>query len=541
MSPNTLLESTHIRSTGQGHDNMRSEPKDPMITSESTDSILGGEVLRRIGHSLRSPLSEIAITARLMLGEGVDLEQRRNLARIEDSADQILDVLNDLLDVAELDSGNLTVQEVPFRLPDVIREAVRAQRVLADERSIPLTVHGLSALPTDLIGDPGRIRQVLGHLISDSIRAVSHGKVQVAAQLVEHSPSSAVVRFGVRRSGAALTADQLADIESPFNHSLASGHTSGMDLAIASKIVEAMGGRLATVKPTSAEPIIEFTLTFARTAIHDEAHGVPGSESKWVAIVAENPAVGASFVDSLRIDGFEPTLYESIALASTAISLSDDPSTTPSVVVLAPSDDPFEAASRAMASPVLGRSRILLVVPHGQRGDAEACVNLGVGGYLPQPASSVDLIDAVRMLAVRQSNVGPLITRHWLRERRRPLRILVADDSPTGRAVVMRSLEQIGHTTEGAVDGRQAIEMVEAGDFDVVLMDMEMPEMDGVEATRALRGLDGPASKTPVVGVSAHAFSADRAACLAAGMNEHFTKPFRIEELQVALERLVES
>ena len=105
----------------------------------------------------------------------------------------------------------------------------------------------------------------------------------------------------------------------------------------------------------------------------------------------------------------------------------------------------------------------------------------------------------------------------------------------------MRSLEQIGHTTEGAVDGRQAIEMVESGDFDVVLMDMEMPEMDGVEATRALRGLAGPSSRTPVVGVSAHAFSADRAACLAAGMNEHFTKPFRIEELQVALERLVES
>ena len=512
-----------------------------MITSESTQSILGGEVLRRIGHSLRSPLSEIAITARLMLGDGVDVEARRNLARIEDSADQILDVLNDLLDVAELDSGNLLIQDVAFRLPDVIREAVRSQRILAEERSIPLTVHGLSALPTDLIGDPGRIRQVLGHLIADSVNAVSHGKVQVAAQLVEHSTESAVVRFGVRRSGSALTPAQVADIESPFNHSLSSGQTSGMGLAIASKIVEAMGGRLTAVDPTGADPIIEFTLTLARATTGHVVGGAPSATNKWIAIVADNPAIGASFVDSLRVDGFEPTLYESIPLAATAISLSDDPSDSPAVVVLAPSGDPFDAAERASASQALGKPPMLIVVPNGQRGDAETCMSLGIGAYLPQPASSVDLIDAVRMLAVRHTNVGPLITRHWLREHRRPLRILVADDSPTGRAVVMRSLEQIGHSTEGAIDGRQAVALTADAAFDVVLMDMEMPEMDGIDATKAIRAMSGPVSLTPIIGVSAHAFSADREACLAAGMNEHFTKPFRIEELQVALERLVES
>ncbi len=520
---------------------MRSEPKDPMITSESTPSVLGGEVLRRIGHSLRSPLSEIAITARLMLGDGVDVEQRRNLARIEDSADQILDVLNDLLDVAELDTGNLLIQEVAFRLPDVIREAVRSQRILAEERSIPLTVHGLSALPTDLIGDPGRIRQVLGHLIADSVSAVSHGKVQVAAQLVEHTTDAAVVRFGVRRSGAALTPSQVADIESPFSHSLTSGQTSGMGLAIASKIVEAMGGTLTAVDPLGADPIIEFTLTMARATAGDELSGAPAASNTWIAIVADNAAVGASFVDSLRVDSFEPTLYESIPIATTAISMSDDPSDTPAVVVLAPSGDPFEAAERAAASKALRKPPMLLVVPNGQRGDAERCARLGIDGYLPQPASSVDLIDAVRMLAVRHAHDGPLITRHWLREHRRPLRILVADDSPTGRAVVMRSLERIGHTTEAAVDGRQAVDLTKEQAFDVVLMDMEMPEMDGIEATKAIRNLSGPISHTPIIGVSAHAFSADRDACLAAGMNEHFTKPFRIEELQVALERLVES
>ncbi|HEY5650786.1 MAG TPA: histidine kinase dimerization/phospho-acceptor domain-containing protein, partial [Acidimicrobiia bacterium] len=147
---------------------MRSEERDDMTTATSGGvaessghgpSGAGAQILRRFGHSLRSPLNEIAATARLMLSEAIDSDDRQNLARIEDAADQILDVLNDLLDVAELEGGHLSVQTVPFRLPDVIREAVRSQRALASERDVELSVHGLGALPTDLVGGAGRIRQ----------------------------------------------------------------------------------------------------------------------------------------------------------------------------------------------------------------------------------------------------------------------------------------------------------------------------------------------------------------------------------------------
>ena len=186
---------------------MRSDGRDEMTTpttgdvAESKPSAGSGaaQILRRFGHSLRTPLNEIAGTARLMLAESLESEDRRNLTRIEDAADQILDVLNDLLDVAELESGDLSVQRVPFRLPDVIREAIRSQRALASERDIELSVHGLGALPTDLVGDAGRIRQVLGHIVADSIRAASIGRVQVAAQMVDQTPDRARVRFGVRR------------------------------------------------------------------------------------------------------------------------------------------------------------------------------------------------------------------------------------------------------------------------------------------------------------------------------------------------------
>ncbi len=525
---------------------MRSEERDDMASamtedaaeSEQTTGSTGAQILRRFGHSLRSPLNEIAGTARLMLAEALESDDRRNLARIEDAADQMLDVLNDLLDVAELESGDLPVQRVPFRLPDVIREAVRSQRGLAADRDIELSVHGLGALPTDLVGDAGRVRQVLGHIVADSVRASSVGRVQVAAQLVEQTPDRARVRFGVRRP-TPLTREQRDDILRPLAiESVSESRTDGLGLVIASKVIDALGGTLV-VNPGAGDRLLEFTLDFDRAEFVEDPED-PAHDNEWVLVVADNTAHGEDIVDGLRVGGFEPTLYESVALASTAIALSDDSSVVPAVIVLAPTDDPFEAAARAVASPVLSRSRLVLVVSHGERGDSDECIRLGVEGYFPQPVTSVDLIEGVRLLSKRKAD-GPLVTRHSLRERRKQLHVLVADDSPTGRAVVMRSLEQLGHTTSGVSDGRAALDLVRTQNFDAILMDMEMPGMNGLEATAAIRSLPTIAARTPIIGLSAHAFSADRKACLDAGMNEHFTKPFRIEELQMAMERMTRS
>ncbi len=522
---------------------MRSDGRDEMTSATAGDvaesnrgaSSAGAQILRRFGHSLRTPLNEIAGTARLMLTDALESEDRRNLTRIEDAADQILDVLNDLLDVAELEGGQLSIQNVPFRLPDVIREAIRSQRQLAAERDIELSVHGLGALPTDLVGDAGRVRQVLGHIVGDSIRADSIGRVQVAAQMVEQSPERARIRFGVRRP-TPLTPEQFDDILRPLAVEDVSGsRTDGLGLVIASKVIDAMGGSL-TVSPGTGDRLLEFTLDFDRAELVEDPAEVDET-SGWVLVISDNAAQGEDIVHGLRVGGLEPTLYESVALASTAIALSDDSSVVPSVIVLAPSGDPFETAARAVASPVLSRSRIVLVVSHGERGDSDECIRLGVEGYFPQPVTSVDLIEGVGLLAARKAD-GPLVTRHTLRERRKQLHVLVADDSQTGRAVVMRSLEQLGHTTAGVSNGRAALDLVRTQNFDVIVMDMEMPEMGGVEATRAIRSLPTVAARTPIVGLSAHAFSADRKACLDAGMNEHFTKPFRIEELQIAMERM---
>lgn len=515
----------------------------PVTSAEENESQEGGEgalsqILRRFGHSLRSPLNQISGTARLMLSTVGEPEDRQHLANIEDAADQILDVLNDLLDVAELDGGSLLIQNVPFRLPDVIREAVRSQRSQAAERDIDLSVHGLSALPTDLVGDPGRIRQVIGHIMADAVRTAPQGRVQLAAQLVDQSQSHATIRFGVKRP-TPLTPDEFEDLVRPLTSARAStARTDGLGLMIAARVIDALGGNLS-VSESSSDTLLEFSLTFERlVAATDTPLGE--ADSQWVIVISEHQAHGEDIVDGLRIGGFEPTLYESIAVASTAIAMSDDNARTPAAILLAPLDSPFAMAERAVASSILSRSHLVLIVPHGERGDGEQCIRLGVDGYFPQPVTAVDLIEGVALLAARTSS-GPLVTRHSLRERRRELHVLVVDDSPTGRAIVMRSLEQLGHTTEGAGTGSHSIELLQQSEFDVVIMDMEMPEMDGIEATRAIRALHSSARTTPIVGLSAHAFSTDRQACLDAGMNEHFTKPFRVEEIQLAMDRITRS
>ena len=499
------------------------------------------DTLRRLGHSLRTPLNAISASVQLVLATELSEDQRLNLETIEGASDSLLGVVGDLLDAAEIQAGELQVSSQPFRLPDTIREAVRSVRPLAVDRGLELTTHGLSSLPTDLIGDPGRLRQVIVQLTTNAIRFTSHGRVQVGAKVLSHDERAVTIRFAVRDTGIGIPTAELGRIFEPFVQVDADRGdripTSGLGLAIACRVVEAMGGdRIEVESEEGRGSTFSFDLRFERYAPEP---GEPLRESlaaNWIVVVTDDARVGHNLTDALRHGGFESTEFSSIPLAAASVALSDDPSLLPGVVVLAPSDEPFVAAARMRSDPRLGKVPAVLVVPFGTRGDAAECARIGIEGYLPQPVSAVDLIEATRAVLVRGRGDPTLVTRHWLREQRRPLRILVVDDSPTGRAVVMRSLERLGHDTESAPTGRDGLAMLEKGTYDVVLMDMEMPDMDGVEVTKAIR--DG-GSDIPIVGISAHAFGADRRRCLEAGMDDHITKPFRIEQLQMSMERVL--
>jgi CheY-like chemotaxis protein len=494
------------------------------------------EALRRIGHSLRTPLTAIAGASRILAASDLTLDQQSSLDVIDTASDALLSAINDLLDVSEIERGGLDLQHLAFRLPDAVREAVRPVRPLAEDRGIEISVHGLSTLPTDVVGDPGRLRQVITRLVDNAVKYTHTGRVQVGAGLVDHDHNQVTVRFAVRDTGTGIAADQIEKIFEPFSQGLESATISaGLGLTISQAVVRAMGGEIRVVSRPGQGSTFDFTVTFPRHLADEPLGGVPALENRWVVIVGDRAESNRSLADALRGGGFEPSDFTEIPLAAASIALSDDPAHAPVAVVAAPTTRPFAYAKKILEDAQMSRAPLVLVSPQGERGDGEECIRLGVPGYLPHPVSPVDLIEAVRFLA--SAPVRPaLVTRHWLRERRSPLRVLVVDDSPTGRALVMRGLDAIGHETVPASTGVEAIEALSGSAFDVVLMDMEMPEMDGIEATKKIRA---GGSTIPIIGVSAHAFNVDRQACLDAGMDDHVVKPFRIETLQMAMERLV--
>lgn len=465
------------------------------------------------------------------------MDQRGSLDIIESASESLLSAVNDLLDISEIETGGIDLQQIPFRLPDAVREAVRPVRSLAADRGIEVTLHGLSGLPTDVVGDPGRLRQVISRLADNAVRYTHAGRVQVGAGLVDHDHSQVTVRFAIRDTGVGIPPDEVERIFEPFSQGDAGGVVSaGLGLTISRAAVRAMGGDIRVASRPGQGSTFDFTLTFPRHVTDDQGRSVASVENRWVVIVGDRAVSNGALVETLRGGGLEPSDFTEIPLAAAAIALSDDPDSVPAAVIAVPTANPFAFAGKVLRDPQLSRAPLVLVPPQGQRGDGEQCIRLGIAGYLPQPLSPVDIIDAVRLLATASSPPPPLITRHSLRERRNPFRVLVVDDSPTGRALVMRGLDAVGHETAPAATGKEALEALRSAEFDVVLMDMEMPEMDGIEATRLIRA---SGSDIPIVGISAHAFNTDRQACLDAGMNEHIVKPFRIESVQMAMERLV--
>lgn len=494
------------------------------------------EALRRIGHSLRTPLTSITGASRILAASELTDDQRASLDVVDSASNQLLSAINDLLDISEIETGGIDLQHIPFRLPDAVSEAVRPIRPLAADRGIEITLHGLSGLPTDVVGDPGRLRQVITRLVDNAVKYTHAGRVQVGAGLVDHDREKVTVRFAVRDTGMGIAPDEIEKIFEPFSQASSSGTVSaGLGLTISQAAVRAMGGEVRVASRPGQGSTFDFTVTFPRHLSTEDSVDATALVNRWVVVVGDRTESNRALAEALRGGGLEPSDFTEIPLAAASIALSDDPSHAPAAILVVSTSRPFAYAEKVLRDPQLSRSPMILVPPQGERGDGDQSIRLGIPAYLPQPVSPVDLIDAVRVLS-SATVLPPLITRHWLRERRNRLTVLVVDDSPTGRALVMRGLDALGHETHSAATGLEAIKALEHSKFDVVLMDMEMPEMDGIEATRSIRA---SGSDIPIIGVSAHAFNADRQACLDAGMNDHVVKPFRIETLQLAMEKLV--